>query len=198
MLVGPRLDVPGGRDPEVGVAVDGDGLVDVDRDAAHRVDDLLEAQQVDQDVVVDVDAQAARDRLLEHVGALVVGVAEDAGVPRRQQPVDRVEHAGRRVAVGREAVGEHLVERAVLRELRVHHVARQAEHHRPPGPGVQDQEHDRVGADALAGDRSVSAEEQDAHVLAAGPRVRLADAARRRGGAVVGARLSPTAVMIVR
>ena len=78
------------------------------------------------------------------------------------------------------------MQRAVRRELRVHHVARQAEHHRPPGPGVQDQQHHGVGADAFAADRPVAAEEQDAHLLAPAPRVLLADAARRGGRAVLG------------
>ena len=78
------------------------------------------------------------------------------------------------------------MERAVRGELRVHHVARQAEHHRPARRRVDDQEHDRVGAHAVSRDRPVATEQQDAHPLATAPRVLVGDPSRGGGGAVLG------------
>ena len=186
MLVRPRLDPAGRQDPGVGVAVDGDPGVDVDGDAADRVDHLLEAREVDQHVVVDVDAEAAADRLLDRVGALVGARAEDPWVEHRDLAVDRVEHVGRRVAVAGEAGRVEVVERAGLGELGVHHVARQAEHHRLAGRGVDADQDQGVGAHPLAALSPVAAQQQHVDPVTTSPGVLLGDVGGHRRGLVVG------------
>jgi hypothetical protein len=104
---------------------------------------------------------------------------------RGHLPVDRVQHPGSRVAVPGEARRVEVVQRAAGWELRVHEVARQAEHHRLTGAGVDAEQDDRVGADPVAADVAVPTEQQHVDPLPAAPRVGDRDAGRQGGGLVV-------------
>ena len=171
VLVGPRLEVAGRRDVPVGVAVDRHRLVDVHGDPADRVDDLPEAVEVDQQVVVDRDAECTRDRQLHRVGTLVVGAPDHAGVGGRDVAVDRVEHLLAVIAALLEPVGVERVQRGAGGERHVAQVAREAEHHRAAGVGVDaDQDHG-VGADAGPPDAAVAPEEQQVDPVLGAPGV---------------------------
>ena len=72
------------------------------------------------------------------------------------------------------------MQRAVLGELRVRHVARQAEGHRLAGLGVHAEQDHAVGADAIAALATVAAQQEHVDPLAAVPRVLLRDLVVRR------------------
>ena len=143
-------------------AVVGDRHLDVDGHAAHRVDDLLEAVEVDLDEVLDVEpVQVAHDRLEPVVAgqvALVPGTGRCAS--DRRPPgvdlagVDRAEGAPRWPGRGRH----------------VHRVARQAEHRDLLGDRID--RHDDEGVRVVGGfARSlVAPDEQDVEPLLAVPR----------------------------
>src|SRR5918994_1328248 len=90
-----------------GDPVDRAEVVDVHGDPAEGVDQPAEAVEVDQDEVVDVQAQRLADAELEEVRAGVVGGAEDVRVVGGPVAVDRVEQAPA-LAPGVEAVRVYL------------------------------------------------------------------------------------------
>ena len=103
--VDPREPAGVGR---VGLVDDRD--LDVDRHAAHRVDDLLEAVEVDLDEVLDVEAvEVAQDRLQAVVAARDVRAGHEVGpvADRGEEGVDlaRVDAADRRSGAGPTAAG---------------------------------------------------------------------------------------------
>ena len=161
-------------------AIVGDRDLDVDGHATDRVDDLLEAFEVDLDEVLDVEVvQLAEDRLERVVAARPVV----AGPQVRAVTV-----------VGEEAVDLAAVvaapdlARRSLRDRHVDRVARQAEHRDLLGDRV-DRDHDeRVGVVAAA--LLVGADQQDVQAFLAVPRgdrhVRHGrpDQGRVRGGGV--------------
>ncbi len=95
------------------------------------------------------------------------------GVQGRDLSVDGVEHVSGRVASAGVARRVERVQRTVHRELSVHHVARQAEHHGPARMGVEAGEDHRVGAHTVPVHVAVAAEEQEVHPVAPRPRVHL-------------------------
>ena len=104
----------------------------------------------------------------------------------RDLAVDGVEHVEAGVTLtGLVAVRVEVVQRAVLGELRVHHVARKTEHHRLARLGVDADQDDGVGADAGATHSPVAAEQQDVDAVLARPRVLDRHVTRRRGAAHV-------------
>jgi hypothetical protein len=56
------------------------GIQEAHRGAADRVDEFLEAVEVDVDDVVDRDAEFPGDRCCEHIGAVAVGRVDPAGI----------------------------------------------------------------------------------------------------------------------
>ena len=129
---------------------------------ADRVDDLLEAFEVDLDEVLDVEpVQLPEDRLEAVVAARAVAAREEVlTIPDRPEPA--VDLAG--VDAAEDAPG------GAARDWNVHDVAREAEHRDPLRLGV-DRHHDqRVGVvEALVGSL-VAADQQDVEALLAVPR----------------------------
>ncbi len=160
------------------VAADRHRVVDVDGDPAERVDDLLEALEVDLHVVVDVQTHRRTHRHLEHVGALVVGRAENAGVLLGDVLVHRVQVIlgllGRTVRVV-VPVGVDLVQRGVLGERHPHPVAAERHQRGVAGPGVDARDDDGVGPGVPAAGAVVSAEQEQVQPGGLRPRVLLVD-----------------------
>ena len=127
----------------------------VDLDAAERVDEVGEAEQVDERVVVDPKPEQLRDRLLERRCALLAA-AEDA--------VERVRSSSVNGSSSRPASERHLGE-----------VARDAERDRRAGAVLRGDEDDRVRAGADVARPFVGAEQQDRR-----PGLRVSPASRPR------------------
>ncbi len=149
-----------------------DAGVEVDRDAAHRLDEPLERGEVDLDVVVDRDVEVLLDRGDQRLRP---------GRPLAAEPDRRVD----------------LLVDALAGDLHPE-VARQRQQRRRPGLGVDVEDHDRVAArtgdvaaplqrGVVGGEPEVAVGADDQEVLRrTGRRVRLGQRARQREALHVG------------
>ena len=149
------------------MAADRDALLDVDVDAAHRVDQRAEAVEVDDRRVVDAQPEHGRERVAGRGEPGVAVAGEEVAVLLGQGP-DGVHQALGPAVV---ALGVELVQRVVVGEGHVLQVARHTEQHGVAGPGVDAGHHHRVGAHAGAVGAGVGAEQQDVDAGRAGPGV---------------------------
>ena len=154
------------------VAVVGDRDLDVDRHAAHDVDDLLESVEVDFDEVLDVEpVEVAHDRLEPVVAAGLGRPGEEirATVDRRPPGIDllRVD-------------GSERLARGPGWDRHVRRVARQAEHRDLPGHGIDRHDDERVGVERPITWALVRPDEQDVEAFLAVP---CGDRDRREGAA---------------
>ena len=124
-----------------------DGPLNLHVDAAHGVDRLLEAEQVDGGEIVDLDTQQLAD------GGL--------------QGADPAERVGRRVrGGGRHERVQLLVERRVIRQRDAVQVARNGDHGRSPRAGIEADHEHRVGQGGGPAGCRVHPHEQDVDPLA--------------------------------
>ena len=157
-----------GRDvhPEAGpgatrVVVVENRVLNVDGHAAERVDDVLEALEVDHHVVLDVEpVELTEDRLDGVEAARLVGSRERVGAVARIEPEAVDLAAVRRTEDGPGGAG---------RDRHVHGVPRQAEHRDLLGRRV-DRDHDQgVGVERAFLGPLIGADEQDVEAVLAVP-----------------------------
>ena len=143
-------------------------------DAAERVDEVGEATQVDERVVVDPDPEQARDGLLERGRAGIGAAREELGL-RLREAVERVQRLAEALQLPAE------------RNLR--EVARNPERRRAAGAVLRRDQDDRVGARAPVARPLVGAEQQDRRPRPRGRR-RSAGLGDEVGGALERPRLA--------
>ena len=127
------------------------GVGDVERHAAERVDEPVEAAEVDHHVVVDRQSGELTERLLERRRAGILAAREQVGM-RGAEPVQRVQDAGEPRAGG---AGR------ARRQRHAAHVARHGEQGGAVRLQVDRRDHHRVGAQAGAAGARVGAEQHD-------------------------------------
>ena len=144
------------------VVVVGDGDLDVDRDAADRIDDRSEPVEIDLDEVLDVEPVEVADDRLEAV------VATGLVVPGKQvrSIADSLEPA---VDLAREGRTEQALG-GTRRHRHVDGVARQAEHRDLLGHRVDRDDDQRVGVVGALVRPLVGADQEDVQALLAVPR----------------------------
>ncbi|MPM84028.1 hypothetical protein SDC9_131098 [bioreactor metagenome] len=176
------------QDVRVGAAAHRDVGVDVHRHPAHGVDQPLEAGQVDDGVVVDVEAERLTHRRLHRVTAGVHRVREQFRMLLGHELIERVEEVQRIVGVHPvvPAVRVRLVQRP-RGERHPGGVARQTEQHGVAGGGVDRGDHHGVGAHAGPVRSGVAAEQQDVEASLLLPHLR--HGAGRLGGVAAEHRL---------
>ena len=161
----------------LGVASDGQTLVDVDGHAAKGVNELLKAVDVEHDEVVDLEAESLAGGQLEGVSSGVVGLAHAIDVVGRHRRPNLVGHVVGVAAVAvlpDEAIGEVLVEWRISREGHLRGVAGDLEDGGVTVGGIDRRHHDRVGVHGIIGAvvarlGVVSSDEQDVDPWFGGP-----------------------------
>ena len=168
VLVGANLEVTV-RPLALGIACDGQALVDVHRHSAERVNELLKAVNVEHDEVVDLEAEGLSGGQLEGVGPGVVGRAhaiDVAGLYRRPDLVSHVVGVVTVTVFPDETVGEVPVQRRIRREWHSRGVAGDLEDRGITVGGINRRHHDRVSVHGVLGAvvthlAVVGADEQD-------------------------------------